>query len=636
MEGLQEIVVDTAHKTVSYYVANVITATDTFNTCGVTSTSDVPWVLTPFSPGCMGDQPVTFPLPKTFDKITRTEPWSGVDCDVQVPLSGTITFTLEPILEDVVDDPCRKKGGSSIACQSQSLAEDLPVVGTGFSLHYESDRTPGRESANAVAIADVQQIGGWTLNVHHAYDPGSNTLFLGNGRRRSAWQFGPPVTYKGNTFITSEDGSEVYVFSSTGQHLQTLKPLTGALKYQFGYDAAGYLTKITDASGNVTSIQRDSAEHPTDIVSPFSQTTNLTLDGHNFLSTLTDPAGHTATFTNTGGGLVASRTDAKGNIYDYSYDSAGRLMLDSDPAGGSISLSRINSGSGYSVSTTTALGRKSTYQIATGLAGEQFTNTWPNGLQATFSNIQQSGQLNGSTALPDGTTDSETLGPDPVWGLQLPVDISETLTQGNLTMNSTGSRVTKLGTSGNPFSVANEKNTQTINGRTYTSTFTGSNHTWVNTSPVGRSLTLGLDSLERIATAQIGGLTATDFAYDSHGRLASATQGTRKTTFVYDSSGFLSSFTDPLQRKTSFAYDADGRLLSTTLADGRIIGYAYDPNGNLTSVIPPEKLAHDFDYTAVDQMSEYFPPSAPGTGSTTYIYNADRDITKITALSENL
>jgi RHS repeat-associated protein len=32
----------------------------------------------------------------------------------------------------------------------------------------------------------VEGLGGWTLSVHHTYDPGSGTLFLGDGRRRNA------------------------------------------------------------------------------------------------------------------------------------------------------------------------------------------------------------------------------------------------------------------------------------------------------------------------------------------------------------------------------------------------------------------------------------------------------------------
>jgi len=567
-------------------------------------------------------------------------PLSGTSAPVQAPdpngselevVPWTLTFNLNPVTNDNQDDPCPEEGGSTIGCQNQSLGEDVPITGTGFFLHYEGDRAPGRVGAYGVATADVQQIGGWTLSVHHAYDPGSNTLFLGNGGQRSAWQFGAPVTFNGNTLITSEDGSEVYAFSgTTGQHLQTLKPLTGAVKYQFGYDPAGYLTTVTDGSGNVTTIQRDASEHATAIVSPFSQTTTLSLDSNNFLSQVTDPAGHTAMFTNTSGGLITARTDANGNIYNYSYDSQGRLTLDSDPAGGSTTVSRTDSSTGYSVTTTSALGRTSTFQVTTGVPGEQFTNTWPNGLQATMTNLQQNGQLSENTALPDGTTTSSTMGPDPRWGLQAPVPLSGSTTLGNLTMTTTGSRTATLGTPGNPFSLTTQTDTETINGRVYTSAFTGASKTFLDTSPAKRTTTRILDSLERISSLQIGALLPMTFAYDTNGRLSAITQGTRQRTLTYDSNGFLASSTDPLNLATGFTHDVDGRLLTTTLPDGRLITYTYDANGNLTSVTPPGKSAHDFSYTVVDLPSLYTPPVVTGTGATSYAYNADRDLTTVT------
>ncbi|MBK9132345.1 MAG: hypothetical protein IPM20_12010 [Gammaproteobacteria bacterium] len=50
-----------------------------------------------------------------------------------------------------LDDPeCR--GGSIIECQNQVLGEMLDIAGTPFSLHYRSDRVPGRTTANRLQI----------------------------------------------------------------------------------------------------------------------------------------------------------------------------------------------------------------------------------------------------------------------------------------------------------------------------------------------------------------------------------------------------------------------------------------------------------------------------------------------------
>jgi len=584
-----------------------------------------------------------FPLPANIETLSASpSPFTdGEELFDDTSTSWKFSFSFEPIY--VWDKGCPPPWivSSTIGCQNQSLGEDMPVVGTGFNLRYESDRAPGADG-DPVASADAAMIGGWTLSVHHAYDPSTNTLFLGDGGQRNGYQLGAPVSFNGNLLLTSEDGSEVYVFSgSTGQHLQTLRPLTGAREYTFGYDGAAELVTVTDASGNVTTIQRNASEQPTAIVSPYGQTTKLAVDGNGFLSRVTDPLDKSSTFVNSSAGLLSSRTDPNGNIFNYTYDDAGRVIKDADPVGGYVAASRTTatSGFGQTVTLSTAMGRTSGYQSTVTLPwvqngtmpqSEQHVNTWPDGLQATSSQSLQSGQLSNSFALPDGTSDSQTLGPDPVWGLQVPVDTSETFTQGNLAMNITGGRATTLGTGSNPFTVSTETNTETINGRAYTSSFTGSNLTYVDTTPVGRTITIGLDSLERIGSIQVEGLTATDFTYDSHGRVASAVQGPRKTSYSYHSTGFLASVTDPLKFKTSFAYDADGRLLITTLPDGRRIEYTFDANGNLTAVTPPSESAHDFAYNALNLPTDYTPPTVLGTGSTTYAYNLDRDLTTVT------
>jgi len=583
--------------------------------------------------------PLTFPLPDTVQKLTANPP----PFDDFVLIEGatapwTFSFSLEPDIKDA--DSCLVKIGSSIDCQNQTLGEDVPIVGTGFNLHYDGGRSIGA-GGNSVANADTLMIGGWTLSVHHAYDAGSDTLFLGDGTQRNAYQLGTPVSFGGNTLITSDDGSEVYVFSPLGQHLQTLRPLTGAIEYQFGYDVAGNLVTVTDGTGNVTTIKRDSAEHATSIVSPFGQTTKLSRDSHGFLSKITDPLGKFQSFTNTTLGLIASRTDANGNIYNYTYDATGRVIKDADPVGGFTGLTRTDatSGVGQTVGQTTAMGRTTSFQTAfqvpwvqdgTSPFSEQRTNVWPNGLVATASKGQQGTQRTEAYTLPDGTSYSEILGPDPIWGIQVPIATSEILTKGNLTMNATTSRSSTLGTIGNPFTLATQTDTETINGRVYTFSFNGSNRTYVNTTPVGRTQTFGLDALERVASTQWGTLTATNFAYDSLGRLASATQGSRKTALAYNSKGFLASVTDPLKQKTSFTYDAGGRLSTTTLPDGRTISYSYDANGNLTAETPPGKTQHDLTYTGVDLLESYTPPGVLGTGPTTYAYDLDRNLTSVT------
>ena len=335
----------------------------------------------------------------TVDVNNNEQARAAFNSPTVVPVSGTYTakscpygctFTMSWNLNPVVNicDSCNEDRASSIVIQNQSLGEDVPVVGAGFSLHYESDRTADAAGDN-VATADALSIAGWTLSVHHAYDVNTNTLFLGDGRQRNGSELGIiPVSDNGDYLLTSEDGSKVYVFDhSTGQHIKTVKPLTGALVYRFGYDAAGNLVTVTDGSGNVTTIKRDSSEHPTAIISPYGQTTVLSLDANGFLNRVTDPRGASVTFNNTKTGLLKSRTDAKGHLYTYSYNN-GLLIKESDPAGGYTTFGRTNasSGFGWTVGETTAMSRTSGYQTTLNLpwiqdgtqqTAEHLVNTWP-------------------------------------------------------------------------------------------------------------------------------------------------------------------------------------------------------------------------------------------------------------------
>ena len=480
-----------------------------------------------------------------------------------------------------------------------------------------------------------------TLNIHHAYDSVSNTLFLGDGSQRNAYQLGAPVSFNGSLLLTSKDGTEVYAFSPSGQHLQTLRPLTGALLYQFGYDPAGMLVTVTDANGNVTAIQRDAVEHPIAIVSPYGATTTLSVDNNGFLRQVTDPLGKSTALTNSATGLLASRTDQNGNISSYTYDAEGRLEKDADPIGGFTALTHTDSisGFGWTSGETTSMGRTSSYQSILNAAwvqngsstfSKQHMNRWPSGLQASRTTSQQGSKISQNVSLPDGTSDSDTLGSDPIWGIQDPAVSSETRALGNLTMSITSSRIASLGTAGNPFSLTSRTDTKNINSRTYVSTFTASNLSFADVTPTGRTRTTVLDSQERIASTGLAGLLPSNFVYDNRGRVSAVTRGTRTSTLTYDTDGRLATITDPAGLRTSFSYDPGGRLLSKILPDSRIIGYSYDANGNLISVTPPGKSAHTFTYSAVNEMAEYIPPSVSSTGPTTYSYNLDHDLTTIT------
>ncbi|MDE3067536.1 MAG: DNRLRE domain-containing protein [Verrucomicrobiota bacterium] len=444
--------------------------------------------------------------------------------------------------------------------------------------------------------------------------------------------------------LPSEDGSELYVFDPYGKHLRTVDTLTGNVLYQFGYDATGLLVTVTDLDNNVTTIERDAYGNPTAIVGPYGARTSLWLDANGYLNAIQNPASETVQFTYSADGLMQTLTDARQHTHHFTYDSLGRLAQDTDPAGGFTHLDRAEWTDGYEVTSATAMNYVSRYRVEDMPAGEQRRiNTGADNAQTT--NIIGPDGLT-TTFSPDGTFSSVQQGPDPRWGMlaPLPQTMTERLPSG-LTSTVTTERAVTLADPANPLSLTSQTDSVTVNGLPFTSVYDTATRTIATTSPLGRQSVSLLDAQGRVIQSAIPAVAPVNFQYDSRGRLQTVSQTadgqTRTVAYTYDqtqnggpSSGRLIAVTDSLNRTATFSHDPNlsGRVVRQTFQNGRFIEFQYDANGNLTGVTPPQKPQHLFDFNAVDLLQQYTPPPAPLTGNifTTYEYNLDRQLTKIT------
>jgi YD repeat-containing protein len=134
------------------------------------------------------------------------------------------------------------------------------------------------------------------------------------------------------------------------------------------------------------------------------------------------------------------------------------------------------------------------------------------------------------------------------------------------------------------------------------------------------------------------GLAGITYNYDQHGRLHLISIGSgaelRQWAFDYDSNGYLDRLRNPLDQLTSLKRDAVGRIFKKILPDNREIGIGYDDNNNITSITPPARSPHTFKFNAVDQLTDYIPPTlADGTSTNTkYVENIDGQLQTITDL----
>jgi RHS repeat-associated protein len=433
--------------------------------------------------------------------------------------------------------------------------------------------------------------------------------------------------------IPSEDGALLYRFSAEGRHLQTLNTLTGAVVYEFGYSPEGLLNTVTDGYGNVTKIERDPDGTPTAVIGPFGQRTELTLDENGYLVTISNPAGEDWQFGYTNDGLLTTSTDPNELTSSYAYDELGRLTRTDDPAGGSQTLARTDLQNAYEVSRTSELGRSTTYRVASSANGDKvLTNTFPDGLQA---NVTRRDDGNQTATLPDGTDIDLILGPDPRFGMQSPVGTSLSVaTPSGLDFNMSFNRAVTLADENDLLSLQMMTETTLLNGRNLVREYNALTRTFTTTTPQGRSATDTFNEYGRVIEHTLSGLESVHVSYDANGRMTSIIQGSgeaaREMGFTYDSSGFLSSITDPLLRSVEFEYDAAGRIKRQVLTGSREVLFEHDAKGNLASITPPGKSVHLFEYTAVDKLEAYGPPElATAPVTTTYIYNSDRQLTRL-------
>lgn len=428
--------------------------------------------------------------------------------------------------------------------------------------------------------------------------------------------------------IPSSSGDEVYVFDRKGLHKQTLYGKTGSIKYNFIHDVKNQLIQIVDGDNNITHLNRNSDGQVTDIVSPYGQTTTLAYN-NKLLSSLELPSGAEYGMAYSPKGLLTEFVKPNGAQSTFQYDTLGRLVRDTNAAGGFTHLSAVSypdfrtaviDTSAEGVRNTSAQRRTENYSVVanqSSYGGTESIYSYADGrIKTVVGNSfyeKESSQLSnprlGSPALEPSASRYSSLD-----GFRNRIETSE-VTYNRL------------------ISTFDFKLTQTnlLNGALRSiATYDSADRTLRKTSAENRTTISTIDANEKITTSKVGSLLPTTYSYDNRGRLENMTQGTRVTQFSYGNNGLVSSMTDQLGRQTSYEYDENLRKTKDILPGGREINYDYDANGNLIKVTPPGKPTHSITFDIVDLMRSYLPAGLSGSQyATTYEYNLDNKVTSI-------
>lgn len=429
----------------------------------------------------------------------------------------------------------------------------------------------------------------------------------------------------GATLIPSADAAEVYEL--VPRHTRTINARTGTTIYTFGYDVAGRLTSVTDVDGQITTIERSAAGDATAIVAPGGERTTLTINDNSQLTSIVDPMQNAHQFTYGPHSMLATLTDPRQGLHKFTYDTQELLQKDEDPAGGSLTMARTGSSDDFTVSSSSAEGEARSFRIVSSNGDSLRTSTASTGL-STLSTTG-SNAVN-SLTLPNGVQLRTTEAPDPRFGTGASylTSMSSRMPSG-LTLTASHSRSVTLANSANPLSLRSWRESETVDGHTWTSAFDAPTRTLTNRSPAGRIGTAVLDAGDHVISAQVNGLAASSFVYD-HGLLTGISVGARNIVLGYDAKRRLTSVTDPISRTTRLQYDDNGHITQEVLPDLRVVTFSYDSAGNVTSITPPSRPPHVIEYTPVNLMQSYRPPAVLGGGVTTYSWNKDRQPLQLT------
>lgn len=470
----------------------------------------------------------------------------------------------------------------------------------------------------------------------------SGTFYVADSSDSSVLQVtdARPVERTGQYWIPSGDGLEVWVFDERGRHLESKHALTGATLRTFGYDSSGLIETITDADGNVTTVERGGSGIPTAIVGPYGQATQVVLDPLLKLESLTDPDGNAWGFDYTLKGLLVSIVDPNTHETIPGYSTQGRLTSELDPAGGEKTFARQTyreSGLSWSrVRYTSQEDRIVDYETWEHRQGERRWTSLHTG-PGTELVTRRDRLFDGTRVVqrPDGSLTVIRERSDPLWGAQATaIGSSDFSTPDGLARSALTTSDFELTDPLDPLSLVSRTETLEVNGRTYTASYDALVRRWTLTSPEGRGRVVDLDAQGRPTLLQHGDLLPVSVTYDSRGRVDLISQGVgadeRLLDFAYDTLGRLSTVTDPLLRQVAFSWDAANRIDTQTLPGNRVVGFDWDAKGNLIAVSPPGRPAHSFTRTPVDRTDIYDTPAlGAGIWSTDYDFDLDRKVSQI-------
>jgi RHS repeat-associated protein len=426
---------------------------------------------------------------------------------------------------------------------------------------------------------------------HTSYDPLGNVASV-------TYLYGTP-----NAVTTA------YTYEPKFQQVATMTDPLGHVT-TYGYDAAGYLTSVTDALNHTTNLINNAAGQPTQVSDGLNHATAFVYDRGDLVQ-ITDALSRVTKRYTDGAGRPVAVTDPLGNVTRTEYDAINRVLKQTDPLGqqtiyaydlnGNL-LTHQDPRGGTTQYTYDVLNRVKTRQDPL-LKTESFDyDTAGNLVRFT----DRKGQVTGYNY--DALNRKTQAG----FGATVAAPTAYTSTIGYT--YDTGNRVRSL--------------VDSTNG-TISRDYDGLDRLTQEINPQG-TVNYTYDSASRRATMSVAGQpSAINYTFDNANRLTNVVQGTQTVIIGYDNANRRTSLTLPNGIVLTYGYDNANQLTSLTYKKGTTtlgtLTHTYDlagrritQDGTYARTTVPSALS-GISYNAHNELTSQ--------GATNYIYDFNGNLT---------
>ena len=375
-------------------------------------------------------------------------------------------------------------------------------------------------------------------------------------------------------------------------------PLNNQTQLLMDWNGEGLTNTAVDASGNVSTNDRDINGLATVAIDRDNRVTQKTYDSLGNPVTITYPAGNTDHYTYNSFSEPLTHTDGNGNTTSYTYDAHGNNTVVQDPL---LNLTTM---------TYTTDGMLATFKDARNNVTSEFYDTqdrlttiqFPDGSTNLFGYDSKGNQ----TAVTDGNSHTTTFSFDP---MNRETGTTDALGNPTTYVYDSGGRMTAVQaplsrTTSYVYDAMDRVTTTTDPlGHSTVGTYDSGGNLLSVKDPLGRITTYSYDPENRLTVVQdpMGRLTTT--SYDAASQVTSVRDPlSDNTQYTYTSNGWLSTMVDPLSRVSTYTHSKTGQLLLQTdpaTSGGTLYSYTYDKNDQLLTVTDGNNHTTTFTYDAV-------------------------------------